>query len=41
VRYAIDRATGDLYIADVGQNLWEEVDVVPLASLGGKTSAGT
>jgi glucose/arabinose dehydrogenase len=35
-RYAIDRATGDLYIADVGQNLWEEVDVVPLASLGGK-----
>jgi len=26
-RYAFDRETGDLYIADVGQNLWEEVDV--------------
>lgn len=26
-RYSFDRATGDLYIADVGQNLWEEVDV--------------
>ena len=35
-RYAIDRATGDLYIGDVGQNLWEEVDVVPMASLAGK-----
>jgi glucose/arabinose dehydrogenase len=35
-RYAIDRATGDLFIADVGQYLWEEVDVVPLASLSGK-----
>ena len=35
-RYAIDRAKGDLYIGDVGQNLWEEVDVVPLASLSGK-----
>jgi glucose/arabinose dehydrogenase len=28
-RYAFDRATGNLYIADVGQNLWEEVDVEP------------
>jgi len=35
-RYAIDRTTGDLYIGDVGQNLWEEVDVVPMASLFGK-----
>jgi glucose/arabinose dehydrogenase len=35
-RYAIDRAKGDLYIGDVGQNLWEEVDVVPLASLAEK-----
>jgi glucose/arabinose dehydrogenase len=35
-RYAIDRAKGELYIGDVGQNLWEEVDVVPLASLSGK-----
>jgi cysteine-rich repeat protein len=28
-RYSFDRATGDLYIADVGQKKWEEVDVVP------------
>ena len=28
-RYAFDRATGDLYIGDVGQNLWESVFVVP------------
>ena len=35
-RYALDRATNDLYIGDVGQNLWEEVDVVPLHGLEGK-----
>jgi glucose/arabinose dehydrogenase len=35
-RYSIDAATGDLYIGDVGQNLWEEVDVVPMASLAGR-----
>jgi glucose/arabinose dehydrogenase len=28
-RYSFDRATGDLWIADVGQNVWEEVNVVP------------
>jgi glucose/arabinose dehydrogenase len=33
-RYAFDKATGLLYIADVGQNLHEEVDVVPAASGG-------
>src|SRR6266487_1306628 len=26
-RFSFDRATGDLYIADVGDNSWEEVDV--------------
>ena len=26
-RFSFDRATGDLYIADVGQNTWEEVNV--------------
>ena len=35
-RYALDRATNDLYSGDVGQNLWEEVDVVPLNALSGK-----
>jgi glucose/arabinose dehydrogenase len=28
-RYSFDRATGELYIADVGQNVYEEVDVQP------------
>jgi glucose/arabinose dehydrogenase len=28
-RYAFDRATGELYIADVGQDKYEEVDVLP------------
>jgi glucose/arabinose dehydrogenase len=35
-RFAFDRATGDLYIADVGQNLYEEVDVQPASSPGGE-----
>lgn len=33
-RFAFDREAGLLYIADVGQNKWEEVDVVP-AKQGG------
>ena len=33
-RFAFDRAAGLLYIADVGQNLWEEVNVAP-AGQGG------
>ena len=33
-RFSFDRQTGDLYIADVGQGLWEEVDVQPAASTG-------
>ncbi len=32
-RYAFDRATGDLWIGDVGQNKFEEVDVLPAAAL--------
>jgi glucose/arabinose dehydrogenase len=31
-RYAFDRKTGDLYIADVGQDRWEEIDVQPAGS---------
>jgi glucose/arabinose dehydrogenase len=34
-RFAFDPATGDLYIGDVGQDRWEEVDVVPAARLRG------
>jgi glucose/arabinose dehydrogenase len=35
-RYAFDRATGDLFIADVGQNAWEEVHVQRAGSRGGE-----
>lgn len=34
-RYSFDRATGDLWIADVGQNRIEEVNVVRAGSPGG------
>lgn len=29
-RFSFDRATGDLYVGDVGQGAWEEVDLVTL-----------
>jgi glucose/arabinose dehydrogenase len=35
-RFSFDRTTGDLYIADVGQNAWEEVDFQPASSTGGQ-----
>jgi len=35
-RFAFDRANGDLYIADVGQNEYEEVNHQPAASRGGE-----
>ena len=35
-RFSFDRATGDLYIADVGEAAVEEVDVAPAANGGGK-----
>ena len=34
-RYSFDRATGDLWIGDVGQNRLEEVNVTPAGSAGG------
>jgi len=34
-RFSFDRATGDMYIADVGQNSWEEVNFEPASSKGG------
>src|SRR4029077_16375492 len=34
-RSAFDPLNGDLYIADVGQNCWEEVDYLPTPGNGG------
>ena len=34
-RFSFDRLIGNLYIADVGQDAWEEIDVVPAGTPGG------
>ena len=34
-RFSFDRTTRDFYIADVGQNLWEEIDFAPAGDPGG------
>ena len=34
-RISFDKLTGDLYIGDVGQNTWEEIDFLPAGSAGG------
>jgi glucose/arabinose dehydrogenase len=34
-RFAFDPATGDLFIGDVGQNQWEEIDFQPAGTPGG------
>jgi glucose/arabinose dehydrogenase len=33
-RFTFDRANGDLYIGDVGQNSWEEIDYRPSSKVG-------
>jgi glucose/arabinose dehydrogenase/sugar lactone lactonase YvrE len=35
-RFSFDRRTGDLYVADVGQNQFEEIDFQPAGSAGGQ-----
>ncbi|TMK76149.1 MAG: PQQ-dependent sugar dehydrogenase [Actinobacteria bacterium] len=37
-RFSFDLLTGDLWIGDVGQNTWEEVDFQPGGSKGGQTT---
>jgi len=34
--FSFDRKTGDLYIADIGQNHWEEINFQPASSKGGE-----
>ncbi len=34
--FSFDRKTGDLFIADIGQNHWEEIDFQPASSKGGE-----
>jgi glucose/arabinose dehydrogenase len=34
-RFSFDRLTGDLYIGDVGQGSWEEIDYLPAGHPGG------
>lgn len=44
-RFSFDRVTGDMYIGDVGQDEWEEVDVAPAGvgslNFGWPTTEGT
>ena len=40
-RFSFDRANGDLYIGDVGQGDWEEIDYLQAGARRSPTSAGT
>lgn len=35
-RFSFDRFTGDIYLGDVGQDLWEEIDFVSAEEAGGQ-----
>jgi glucose/arabinose dehydrogenase len=35
-RFSFDRETGDMYIGDVGENTWEEINFIPTGSPGGE-----
>jgi glucose/arabinose dehydrogenase len=35
-RFSFDRATGDLWLGDVGQNTWEEIDFLPAGAQQGR-----
>jgi glucose/arabinose dehydrogenase len=39
-RFSFDKETGDLYIGDVGDGSWEEVDVAPAGAGGGGGGGG-
>jgi glucose/arabinose dehydrogenase len=39
-RFTFDRANGDLYIGDVGQGAWEEIDYRPRAQIGALANYG-
>ncbi len=34
-RFSFDQLSGDLWVADVGQNEWEEINFLPAGSMGG------